>query len=100
MIELFYASLVVVFGALILAAGTRYFLSASILREELRHHHERRDQQEARLADVKTELSESQLDTELQQIEVEALQQRELCMRSLEQLNTDATADATADATE
>ena len=94
MIEIFYAMLLVVFGALIVVAGTRYFLSANLLREELRLHRERRDQQEARLAQMKTELGDSQLDTELLEIEVEVLQQRELCMRSLDQLNADAAADA------
>jgi hypothetical protein len=90
MIQIFYAGLLVVFGALIVAVGTRHLLQVSALREELRLQRTRRDEQELRLTAAKTQLGQIHLDTELLDMEVEALEQRERCMRNLERFD-DAT---------
>ena len=84
MIEVFYVLLLVVFGALIVATGTTYGLSASALREELANLRERLDRDRSRVADMRQQLGSVELDIQLLEMEKESYEAQEACMRNLD----------------
>ena len=87
MIELFYVSLLIVFGGLIAVTLTTFGMHRRAYGEELDRLRDRWTHQEERIGAMREELEDLILDVELLGYEKASLEAQETCMRSLDKFD-------------
>jgi chromosome segregation ATPase len=91
MMEIFYGLMLVVFGALIVVTLTNFWMKSSALKEELHNTHQRLDDHQGRLSEIRAELEDLGADAELLEMEKASLEAQETCIRNLDTFSAGAT---------